>query len=190
MLEVFYTFGSDEAFPFGRDQYVKVIGKDMKDCNDTFRKHFPPRDEAGTLNCSDYYTRDWWEKLGHSFGDVEPVKTFVSDAAYGIRKKGFDGIWAYCPEKEALIFIQEGSGDNLDEADREEGFVDYIDYTSYDVDFIAGTIEDADGGMVMSRQYVQDRYGCLTDALPDVLDDMYGSCTLGAVILKERGDVA
>lgn len=187
--EVYYTFGSDPAFPFGRGEYVNIIGQDIRDCNAAFRKHFPPRDSSNVLNCSDYYTRERWEQICREHGYGDPVKTFVSDSLYGTRKEGFDNLWIYVPKKQSLVFIQEGSGDNLDHDDAAEGYVDYIDYTSYDIGFATGDLNDSDGGMEMFRQPVQERYGCLTDAVPDILFALYGDSGMEVMIMKDKEDI-
>ena len=187
MIEVYFTFGSDPKFPYDREQYVKIIGKDVKDCTATFRKHFPQPDKKDkTLNCADYYSGKTWEDTKHNFEGRLPAKTLVSDTLFGTRKEGFDNIWIYVPDKNTLVFIQEGSGDNLDREDTEEGFVDYIDYTSYYVDFLTGGILDDDGGMEMYKQMVHDHYGCLTDAVPDILGALYGNPLMDVVILEKR----
>lgn len=184
--EVYYTFGSDPAFPFGRDSYVKIIGQDVRDCNAAFRKHFPSRDGSNTLNCSDYYTQKRWKQICRDYDYKDPVKTFISDNLYGIRKEGFDNLWIHVPRKQSLVFIQEGSGDNLDCDDAAEG---YVDYTSYDISFTTGDLNDSDGGMETFRQPVKEHYGCLTDAVPDILFALYGDNRLEVMIMKDKEDV-
>lgn len=46
---------------------------------------------------------------------------------------------------EAICHIEEGSGDNLDQADRKAGYVDYIQYT------ICHANGKSDGGMLMLK---------------------------------------
>lgn len=67
-----------------------------------------------------------------------------------------------------LIKIAEGSGDNLDNEDRQNGFIDYIYYEAYD---LYG--ENQDGGMVMLKEYFVDSYKSTRDCIKDVLDDLY-----------------
>lgn len=53
-MKVFYTFGSDNRFPFCGG-WVEVEAPSMKEAHAIFREHYPDR-TPGTLNCSDYYT--------------------------------------------------------------------------------------------------------------------------------------
>ena len=53
------------------------------------------------------------------------------------------------PDSNLRIEIQEGSGCNLTNEDRENGFVDYIDYTGYST----LTEEEEIGGQVLLRTY-------------------------------------
>lgn len=53
-IKIFYTFGSDERFPF-RGGWVEIVAPSMRDAHAIFRKHYPDR-TPGILNCSDYYT--------------------------------------------------------------------------------------------------------------------------------------
>lgn len=53
-MKVFYTFGSDDHFPFCGG-WVEVEAPSMKEAHAIFREHYPDR-TPGTLNCSDYYT--------------------------------------------------------------------------------------------------------------------------------------
>ena len=53
-MKVFYTFGSDERFPFCGG-WVEVEAENMKQAHAIFRACYPDR-EPGILNCSDYYT--------------------------------------------------------------------------------------------------------------------------------------
>lgn len=189
MLEVYFTFGSDTAFPYGRDQYVKIIGKSMKDCTGTFRKHFPSRPGSDDLNCADYYEAKLWEKTAKEYYEgKDPVKTIVSDDLFGMRPDNFNNLVVCVPSKGTLVFMQEGSGDNLLPEDEKEGFVDYIDYTEFKPDHACGEVKEGDGGMEMFRQYVRDRYLCLADALPDILNALYGEPVPDAIVLEDDED--
>lgn len=52
--------------------------------------------------------------------------------------------------KTIFITISEGSGDNLLSEDRDEGFVDYINYSSYEL--LNGAFSELDGGMALLDQ--------------------------------------
>lgn len=50
-----------------------------------------------------------------------------------------------------IIYITEGTGDNLLQEDIDEGYVDYIYYEVFD---LACGIEEVDGGMVLTTEMV------------------------------------
>ncbi|MBP3899086.1 MAG: hypothetical protein J6D57_14795 [Mogibacterium sp.] len=61
------------------------------------------------------------------------------------------------PKEGLFIHAQEGSGDNLLREDIAEGYVDYIDWTSYRAlwSYADGfEIDEADGGMAMFKEPV------------------------------------
>ena len=59
-VKVFYTFGSDDRFPFCGG-WVEVAAPTMKEAHALFREHYPDR-EPGILNCSDYYTEEQFKE--------------------------------------------------------------------------------------------------------------------------------
>ena len=102
---------------------------------------------------------------------MAPVWTGWSKAALGALPAGFGDLYLYVPDRNQLVYVSEGTGDNLLPEDADEGFVDYVNYQLYDLD---GGIGETDGGMVMFRHLVQDRFDCLGEAVPDVLKEAYG----------------
>lgn len=54
MNRFFYTFGSDERFPF-QGGWVEVQAENLLEAHKIFRSYYPDR-TPGCLNCSDYYT--------------------------------------------------------------------------------------------------------------------------------------
>ncbi len=98
--------------------------------------------------------------------------------------ENYADIYVYIPDKKKIIYISEGTGDNLLREDIAEGYVDYINYTIYDldngkgyVDYINYTIydldngiEESDGGMIMLKELFQRKYLCAKDCIPDVLE--------------------
>lgn len=52
-MKVFYTFGSDERFPF-QGGWVEVEAENIRQAHAIFRAHYPDR-TPGCLNCADYY---------------------------------------------------------------------------------------------------------------------------------------
>lgn len=55
-MKVFYTFGSDERFPFCGG-WVEIEANSLKEAHAVFRAHYPDV-TPGILNCSDYYTEE------------------------------------------------------------------------------------------------------------------------------------
>lgn len=188
MKKMYFTFGSDPRYPHGRGDYMVVMGQTQKDCIDTYQKKYPPRDpESHIINCADYYNQAQWDKLKNDyFKGVEPKEVLISDTLYGEKEEGFAPIWLWVPEKSVLLYMQEGTGDNLLPEDEKEGYVDYIDYTCFDVD--CGDIGEGDGGQMMTTYHVQGHYGCLADAIPDILDFAFDDASLDAQILKQKGE--
>ena len=78
----YFTFGSDEQFPF-QNGYIIVEAKTMRQAINMFRTSFPDRHE-NLLNCSDYYT----EKQFNAY-DWENYK------CYGILKMHFEEEMTY-----------------------------------------------------------------------------------------------
>ena len=59
--------------------------------------------------------------------------------------------------------------------------MDYIDYTYYETE----TFSEEDGGMYMSSELVQEKYSCLAECIPEILDEIYGDATLDYVVLSD-----
>ena len=62
-MKVYYTFGTDELFPF-RGGWVEINAPTMREAHAVFRENFPdrPNQISVLLNCSDYYTEEEFEK--------------------------------------------------------------------------------------------------------------------------------
>lgn len=78
----------------------------------------------------------------------------------------------FIPEKGEIVTLSEGcGGTNISKEDREKGIKDYINYSRYDArNLDAGEI---DGGQQDYTEFIQDKYGTLVDAIPDMLDFIY-----------------
>lgn len=184
MERYYFTFGSDPAYPYGRDDYVIAIGTDRHDCINAFRKKYPNRPGSDAVNCADIYSATKWEEVSKKYyNGVTPREILVSDIVYGCKPEGFDDIWFFVPEKQNIVYLQEGSGDNLLPEDKEAGNVDYLEITSFVLD--CGEVNEDDGGEFLLPYMVQEHYGCLADSIPDVLDFLYGDMFLNAQILKK-----
>ena len=96
----------------------------------------------------------------------------------------FDDLFIFVPSATPavgqIIMISEGSGDNLLKEDIAEGYQDYINYEIYDVE---QGMPEADGGMVMYKELVGEKFEKLSDAIPDVLDMAYGNKNIPYIIL-------
>ena len=81
MAESYYfTFGSADHFPFGRDSFVKVEAADPLDAQEAFRKRFPDH-TPGVLNCAFVYTQDEFESIAKKYySGVRPAEEIVSEA--------------------------------------------------------------------------------------------------------------
>lgn len=184
MEKLYFTFGSSPKFPYGRDDYLVIYGTSKKDCTDTFTKYYPKRPGSDCINCSDYYTQEKWNEEQPSLYGNEPVKIIVSDSLYDRRVEGFEPLWLAVPEKGTIIFLQEGSGYNLDPEDKSlEGYVDYFDYTSFDLGH--GEVSERDGGLFLRKKLIREQYMCLTDAIPDILNNLFGDPFLSAHVIGE-----
>lgn len=185
MVKVYFTFGSDPAYPYGREDYVMALGRTVQDCINAYNRKYPPREtDSKVINCADYYLQERWDRVKEMyFKDREPKEVLVSDTLYGEKPEGFEPVWFWVPLQSALIYMQEGTGDNLLPEDEKEGYVDYIDYTCFDID--SGDISEGNGGQMMMTVPVQEKYGCLADAIPDILDFEYNKMTMDAQILKQ-----
>ena len=63
ILDKFYfTFGTDEKYPFGTNDYVLVFADTMAEAHAKFKKRHPDR-MPGIMNCAFYYTEEEWNNL-------------------------------------------------------------------------------------------------------------------------------
>ena len=94
--------------------------------------------------------------------------------------EGYDDLFLYVPEARQAIRIAEGSGDNLLEEDIREGYVDYIYYEQHE----AGVgMPVVNGGQILLKDQLRDRYWCMAGCIPEVLDMAYGDSGLEYMIL-------
>lgn len=75
MSKWYFTFGSDEGYPFGREDYVLVCGKDLHDAMEKYKAVFPNRAGEDLLNCADFYSEyEWNSGVSEYYVGVEPVR--------------------------------------------------------------------------------------------------------------------
>ena len=89
-------------------------------------------------------------------------------------------LYAHVPETKQLIYICEGTGDNLTKEDLAEGYVDYLNYSTYDLE---SGINEADSGMLLLRQPASEKYPNFSDCLSDILDDLYDNPNMKTMLL-------
>ena len=92
----------------------------------------------------------------------------------------FDPVYIYVPCEQQIIRIAEGTGDNLDDDDLDNGYVDYIYYSQYsrEMDF-----PEVDGGMIMLTELFQVKYKSTEEAIPAVLDMAFGDESMTYIVL-------
>lgn len=120
------------------------------------------------------------EKVREHYSDQKEKNITGTECRFGKKPAGYDDLFLYVPEIRQIIRITEGSGDNLLPEDMEEGYVDYIDYEQYDIEV---GMPEADGGEILLKELLKEKYLCLADCIPDVLDMAYGDCAVNCRIL-------
>ncbi len=93
----------------------------------------------------------------------------------------YSDIFLFVPGTVQIVHITEGTGDNLLPEDIENGYVDYIYYEQYGIGL---GVPEVDGGQILLEEPLRERYRCMEDCIPDVLDMAYGSEKVDYTILK------
>lgn len=93
----------------------------------------------------------------------------------------FNTIHIFVPKMKQIVRISEGTGDNLLDEDIDAGYVDYIYYEQYDMEY---DIVEADGGMIMLTELFRDKFTCTKDCIPNVLDMAYGDTSMSYIVLE------
>ena len=77
MKKFFFTFGSDDKFPFSKDDYVVVIAPTTAEAQKIFDKEYPPRIEGlGISNCAFIYDEGDFEHFrGKYYNGKAPIRT-------------------------------------------------------------------------------------------------------------------
>lgn len=108
MVRVFFTFGSDERFPFGQNDFVEVDGETEEQCIDLYNVVHPPRD--GMCNCAFHYPEKQFIPVYRKYYRFErPVEIIsVRSDRRGRPPKllGLDEIYIG-----DLVWIEENNGD-------------------------------------------------------------------------------
>lgn len=66
MNKYYFTFGSNEQFPYGREQYVVVFAVNMQDAVNLYREKYPDL-SPGIVNCTFYYPQSEWAEVSKAF---------------------------------------------------------------------------------------------------------------------------
>ena len=131
--------------------------------------------------------RKWLSMFGVDLSDetVQPMVEGKASTELKMKKEGiyasYDDLIIFVPEKGELISLSKGTGDNLLAEDREDGYVDYIEYTQRE-----GTtegMEEIDGGMMMFKQPIQNKYSSLAGTIPDLLEYIYDELDMDYAII-------
>lgn len=178
MEKYYFTFGSWEKFPY-QNTYLVVVASSYGDAVKSFRERHPDINQ-GCMNCSDCYSEKQWEKVCQYYKDQEPAEIIWTDKCFGEKKEGYSDLYIFVPDVKQIICISEGNGDNLSEEDIESGYVDYIYYTVYQLD---NGIQEVGGAEMLLKEMVREKYHCLADCIPDVLEMEYGNRLTDCTIL-------
>ena len=146
------------------DEYHLIIGKDMIDCMGVFHTEY--------LDEGEFYLKGKCAKdMAIWYKGKAPEKVRITDGLRTELPNGYGPLWVFLPNRNVLIFMEEGSGANLEPEDIEAGNVDYINYKVFDMD--DGEIQEGDGGMMLLPYYVKTHFTCLAEAIPQLLDFLY-----------------
>lgn len=179
MEKYYFTFGSWEKFPY-QDTYLIVAAAGYEDAVRAFRNKHPDVTQ-NCMNCSDCYSEKEWKRIGQHYADMAPAEIIWTENCFGRKPEGFDDLFVFIPETKQIIRIAEGSGDNLLREDVKEGYVDYIYYEQYE---LGADMPEIDGGQILLKELLRDKYQCMADCIPDVLDMAYGNKFVDCLILK------
>lgn len=181
MVRYYFTFGSDSGYPY-QNTYLIVVGTSEEDCINGFRKKYPDRIK-GYLNCADFYEETFWKTNEEPvyYKDQEPAEIIWTERCFGSKPEGYDDLFVFIPEAKQIIRIADGSGDNLLREDIKEGYVDYIYYEQYE---LGADMPEIDGGQILLKELLRDKFKCMADCIPDVLDMAYGNKFTDCLILR------
>ncbi len=71
----YFTFGSDPAYPYGRDEYVEIGAPNEHLACELFRAFHPNRPGSDLVNCAGIYNWDSWQDVKERFyKGVQPVE--------------------------------------------------------------------------------------------------------------------
>lgn len=184
MENYYFTFGSDEKFPY-QNTYIIVVSSNYNDAIEEFRKKYPDLNpEEKCLNCSDIYSEKEWSKESKKNHLNGPAEIIYTDGCFIQKSKeyeGYDDLFIFVPETKQIIHIAEGTGDNLLQEYINEGFVDYIIYEQY---VLKSDIPKINREKILLKKSFREIYECTSDCIQDVLEIAYGNSYLDSIILS------
>ncbi|MCM1178645.1 MAG: hypothetical protein NC347_00170 [Clostridium sp.] len=179
MEKYYFTFGSWKKFPY-QNTYLVVVASSYRDAVKEFRKKHPDVN-PGCMNCSDCYSEEQWKEVGYYYADQRPAEVIWTERCFGQKPEGYDDLFIFVPEMKQIVRISEGTGNNLLPEDQAQGYVDYIYYEQYE---LSNDMPEIDGGQIMLKEMLQDKYKCMADCIQDVLSMAYGSDIVNCMILS------
>lgn len=178
MKKYYFTFGSWEKFPY-QNTYLVVAASDYEDAVRGFREKHPDI-TPDCMNCSDCYSEKEWQRVGEHYSEMAPAEVIWTESCFGKKPEGYDDLFIFVSSVKQIIRIAEGGGENLLQEDIKEGYVDYIYYEQYELD---NGMPEVDGGQVLLKETLRDKYQCMADCIQDVLDMAYGNALVDCLIL-------
>jgi len=75
MNNYYFTFGSDPLYPYGRDDYVKVVAKSLSEACNLFNLVHPPRPGTDLINCAFMYSESQFlPMIPEYYNNAEPTE--------------------------------------------------------------------------------------------------------------------
>lgn len=85
MNNFYFTFGSNEQFPFGFNEYIIIKANTIKEAQNIFKENHPNRPGSNCLNYAFSYTEEEWinSKMCEKYYDnKEPAEILTGDYEY------------------------------------------------------------------------------------------------------------
>jgi hypothetical protein len=155
-------FGESDEYVF-QNTYLMMLAGNVVDCCKAFNQMYPSSD--GGVNCH-YVISDstGMRYVEEHYAGQKPA-SIAQVTPKGIKLlSGFEEFAIFVPNKNAVVGIKEGNGDDANEDCEGYVYYDVFDYTGVAVD----------GGSLMLSQSVRENYPTLFDAIPDVLEMAFG----------------
>lgn len=74
MPKFYFTFGSDDHFPYEFHEYVEIEARDENEAREVFRVIWPNREDSPFLNCASVYDEHYWKSVSEKYyKNVKPA---------------------------------------------------------------------------------------------------------------------